>query len=278
MSPIVVTNSSPAGRVKRVKAPTPASGASPFFTETFVGGVTNPANGFTWNGGTYTTVSSTRAYEGTHSLKFTFTPDVEYEASWAEQRFNLGRDVNEFAVDYQLYIPSNFTHMDNLPGFAENNKLFQLWRNTYSDVAGGTQQIGFEYWREADGRSNLRSMARMTSPTPGEKLISDIIADEDRPILISDAGPLFKGQWNRIRIASKLSSARGVSDGYLKLWIGDTLFRNYTNFALWNAYTTPADAVFRNGYFLGYVNSNVTEVQEWFIDDIKFYDADPGWA
>jgi hypothetical protein len=252
-----------------------ASGVEPFFADSFVGGVRNNANGFVWGGGTYVTVSADRAYTGSHSLKFTFSPDVEYEASWAEQRFDLGRYVTEFAVDYQLYIPSNFTHNDQVPGFTENNKFFALWRDVYSDVVGGTQAAVFEYWREGDGDSNLRSMCRMTNPVPGEQLISDIIGDEFRPTLISPTGPLFKGQWNRIRIAAKGSSARGVSDGYLKLWIGDTLFRNYTNFAIWNAYTTPTDVVFRNGYFLGYVNSNVTEVQEWFVDDVKFYDANP---
>lgn len=247
----------------------------PFFTDSFVGGVRNNANGFVWDVGTYVTVSADRAYVGSHSLKFTFNPNSEYEASWAEQRFDLGRYVTEFAVDYQLYIPSNFTHKDQAPGFTENNKFFALWRDVYSDLAGGTQAVVFEYWRESDGDSNLRSMCRMTNAAPGEQYSSDVIADEFRPTLISPTGPLYIGQWNRIRIAAKGSSARGVSDGHIKLWIGDTLFRNYTNFAVWNAYTTPADVLFRNGYFLGYVNSNVEVVQEWFVDDVKFYDVNP---
>ncbi len=319
---------------------------SPFFSETFVGGTRNPANGFTWTSEANTVVSTDNPYKGTHSLKFVYPGETPPAESWSEQRFDIGSYQREVWVDYKLYIPSNFSHADQPPGYAENNKFFMLWKDTYSDYLGGTQQVGFEYLRDAGtGDSYLRSLARIVDyPEPrltgtvstsgsntllgtgtafltetyvgmplrspnselignvativsdteltvggtlsvtltnsyvyGVSLISDI-GGVGNPVLVTETGNtglLRKGQWNQIRIGARLSSAHGVSDGFFRLYINGQPAMIYNNGDLWNTYETPAQALFRNGYFLGYLNSSFLVNTDLFIDDIHFYTVDP---
>ena len=42
-------------------------------------------------------------------------------------------------------------------------------------------------------------------------------------------------------------------------------------------FATPADAVRRNGHFLGYANAGFAEETAFSIDAVKFYDRNPGW-
>lgn len=318
----------------------------PFFSETFAGGTRNPANGFTWTSEANTSVSTDRAYKGTHSLKFAYAGEEPPAESWSEQRFNMGRYEREVWLDYKLYIPSNFVHTDQPPGYAENNKFFMLWKDTYSDYLGGTQQIGFEYLRDAGtGDSYLRTVARivgdeepvltgtvstngtttllgtntlfLTETYVGMPLrsasseligsVATIVSDTEltlgsipsmtltnasvygvslisdypgagNPVLVTatgNTGLLRKGQWNQIRIGCRLSSGVGVADGFLRMYINGKVATGIENARLWNTYNEPAEAVFRNGYFLGYLNSAFTENTDLFIDDIHFYTIDP---
>lgn len=261
-----------------VQLPTSSSIVTPFFTDDFSSGdLSKTMNGFTWTDSAYTSVSTERSRSGTHSLKFGYYPTSTPGESWAEQRFNLGAYYSQVWVEYYLWVPSNFVHVDQPSGYAENNKFFQLWRDEYSDLAGGTQQVGFEYWRNSDGTSYLRSMNRSSVPTPGGGQYITDSPGSTYPTVIGPTGALIKGQWNRIRIAAKGSSERGVSDGYLKLWINETLVENITGLACWNAFTTPTDVVFRNGYILGYANAGFTEQTDFFVDDFAVYSSDPQW-
>lgn len=320
----------------------------PFFSEIFEDGQYNDANGFEWTSNAYTYVTTESPYKGTHSLEFLYGAGTPPNEGWSEQRFDMGRYTREFWIDYKLWVPDNFEHVNQPPTYAENNKFLMVWRDVYSDIYGGTQQIGFEYMRDAGtGNSLLRTMARSAVEDNGQytgtvstsgsttlvgsgtlftseisvghilrsgtneligvvasiadnthlevenpfevtldndpfyniQYLTDSVGSSPQPLLITSAdntGPLRKGRWNQIRVGARLSSARTVADGFIKIIVNGHVLKDLQNMPLWNVYDSPADAAFRNGYFLGYVNSGFSVETKFFIDDVHFYLSDPG--
>ena len=271
MTPIVVTNSSPAGRLKRVRGAA-AGGVTPFFSDDFAGLQRNDANGFTWGSVSGSGVSM-QSFDGYDCIRFRYTTSGNQE-----NRYDMGRYLNEFWKEFYIHIPSNFT----LPATGNNNKLWQIWRDTYSDFAGGTQQVGMEYWNFSGSPQAFatgRAMSRKMQSGSGQYAITDIVGDANNQTpLIGSTGPITIDSWNRVRIAAKGSSAFGVSDGYYKVWFNDTLYTNVTSIPLHNTYSTPTDVTFRNGYFMGYANMAFAAQTDFHIRGVKFYDTDPGWV
>lgn len=262
--------------VVTVSAPVTAPAASaPFFSDNFDNGQRNNASGFAWGGGSAAvTVSDVNSFSGTHSLRFSYAATPTGGDANAEQRFDMGRYLSEVWIEYMIFIPSNFKHRNDSPS---NNKFLMLWRDTYSDVTGGTWRIGMEYVRRDDFSSNLRFMSSRWDvnswtdggawPTPAPQNGTPFIG----------AGPLQLGAWNRVRFHVKAASSRVAEDGQVQLWINNTLQLSYNNGRFHNAYSSPADAVLRNGYFLGWANSGFTDQTDFFVDDVKFYQTNPGW-
>ena len=248
---------------------TPPAPAGLFFDDNFDTGAKKSANGFLWKDATSVTVSAEKAFSGTHSLRFDFAPAVLGDDSFAEQRFDMGRYLPEVTVEYQLFVPSNFVHRNDSP---TNNKFIMLWRDTYSDVTGGTWRIGWEYQRETDGSS----LGRFMSSRWDVNMLTDWgswagTAPDLTPRLISTAGPIVIGQWNKIRFHVKAASSRTAEDGIVELFANDRLVMGHYKGRFHNAYTSPADAVLRNGYLLGWANSGFAVRTVFFIDDVKFY-------
>lgn len=288
MSPIVVTNSSPAGRIKRVKAA--SSGATPFFEENFTGGVAKTTNdgSFYWASPSYTAVSpylgqdrgisSERAYSGTHSMKWTFGPDADpstgqQNSAWY---FTMNRNLTDVWIERQLWVSANFAHRLNSPG-TNNNKFMELYR----DGAGGgspnncilVEQFslnnvgGDQLSKTKTGATTWDSLNSLNYP------FSDIA-------MIGPTGPLIPGEWNRIRTRFKPASSNSASDGAYYFAINDTVLLNVTNAKIWNRSTSPnwaTDCYVNGGYMLGACNSGYTEATTFYMDAFKFYDTNPGW-
>lgn len=264
------------------------SAQTPFFQDNFDNGKTTNANGFVWaSTGGNVTVSPQEKFSGTHALRFRFPAKPNCEDAMAEQRFNMGRYVNEVWIEYMLYIPPNFKHRDQsaknkicVPAKAVgNNKFIMLWRDKYSDQAGGTWRMGMEYVR---GNDDFTSLARPMSSRTNFNSMSDGGPWEPRvpsgkPLLISKTGPLVIGQWNRVRFHVKAASSRTAVDGEYQMWVNDKVVLNYTKQRFHNFFDTPSDAVLRNGYLLGWSNSGFSEETLFFIDDVKFHDKNPDW-
>lgn len=249
---------------------TAAEAAAPFFSDNFDNGLRTNANGFSWGtGGPRVSVSTERAFSGSHALRFRFGPDTLKQDSNAEQRFNLGRYLAEYWVDYMLYIPSNFVQRNDLPN---NNKFFMTWRDTYSDVTGGTWRIGYEYQGTDSRIRPMSSRWDLNSWTDG-----GLNHPQNGAPFIGGSGPMKIGQWNRVRLQFRAASSRTAADGVMRMWINDSLFAEMTNGKFHNFYATPVDAVLRNGYFMGWSNSGFAQETVFFIDDVKFYDQNPGW-
>jgi hypothetical protein len=249
-------------------------GATPFFSDDFDNGQRTNANGFSWGTATQATVSSERAFNGTHALRFPFGPNAANSDSHSEQRFNLGQYLSEYWVEYMLYVPSNFIHRDDRPA---NNKFYMTWRDTYSDVSGGTWRIGYEYEDAAIGSPNsiIRAMSSRWDYNSWES--SGLSHPDNYQPLIGGTGPIAVGQWSRIRMQFRAASSRAASDGIMRMWVNDALYAEKTDGKFHNFYDTPADASLRNGYFLGWSNSGFTELTVFFIDAVKFYNTNPGW-
>ena len=254
---------------------TPPVVVQPFFSDGFDSGLRNNANGFAWQPSTArVTVSTDRPFSGTHSLRHRFGPDTLKGDSSAEQRFNMGRYLSQYWVEYMLYIPANFFHRYD-PG--TNNKFFSTWRDAYSDVTGGTWRVSYEFETTITGAGNsfLRPMSSrwdfnsMTS--------SGLDHPQYGAPFIGGSGPLRVGQWNRIRMEFKAASSRAAADGIMRLWVNDALYAEKTNGKFHNFFTTPADATLRNGYFLGWSNSGYEQETIFYIDNVRFFDVNPGW-
>jgi hypothetical protein len=69
-----------------------------------------------------------------------------------------------------------------------------------------------------------------------------------------------------------------VNDGRYKAIINETVLYDYTNEDFYNVNPSPSDTYFRNGYFMGYTNAGFVTPTAIYIDDLKFYDTDPGWS
>jgi hypothetical protein len=112
----------------------------------------------------------------------------------------------------------------------------------------------------------------------GFNAITDIPTDANNQTpLIGGSGPIAVGGWTRIRAAVKGSSAFGVSDGFYKVWAGNTLYTDVSAYPLHNYEASPADVLFRNGYLMGFSNTGFTSQTDFHLRGIKFYDTNPGW-
>ena len=262
---------------------------TPFFQDNFDNGAKTNLNGFRWTDASAVAVTDANAFSGNHALQFRFGPNAVGKDAWAEQRFDMGKYLNEVWIEYMLFVPSNFMHRNDGPS---NNKFLRLWRDSYANA--NTQSVGMEFDPTvAKGLSGpvsaIRPMAKIgkadTTGMPiatlgafkagnrgpdGKTKIKSLIA-------IGPTHPIALGKWTRIRFHFKLSSARLKSDGVYQMWANDSLLVNAQNQPFWNARSVPADASFRNGYLLGWANSGFTDRTLLFIDDVKFYDSNPNW-
>jgi hypothetical protein len=259
MSPIVVTNSSPSGRVKRVRG----ASASPFFEDSFAGGVTNPANGFTYTDGTLPVVS----FDGRNAMRFRYGPDVLTADSSAEQRFNMGRQLTELWLEYQLHIPSNFAHRNDPPS---NNKFLSLWPLNYSTT--GETYVVTEFDRNGTDTSYARILGL------GDMFYADgtVIRDGDAVQNSNFISAARANQWHRIRVRYRIASGVGQTNGIYEGYINDELmWRSRTDWQFWS---TAGLNYIQRGFLMGYSNSGFAVQTDFHISDVKFYDANPSWS
>ena len=82
------------------------------------------------------------------------------------------------------------------------------------------------------------------------------------------------GRWNHWRFHIKVSDP-GQNNGVFKMWKDGTLVINET--ALPNDPQDHTRSKYLTGYLMGWANSGFSEDTLIFIDDIQFYDLNPGW-
>jgi hypothetical protein len=246
----------------------PAAGL--FFEDGFESGAKRNANGFTWASTANPRVSNERAFSGSYALRFEYLAAAEGREGWSEQRFDMGRYVSEIAVEYMLYVPTNFRHRSIADG-AGNNKFLSMWRDDYGSQKG-TWAVAMEYWRVTDTSSRARYMSsRWDMDWVTDGLVGDNIP------LIGANSPIKPGQWTRIRFYVKAASSRLASDGRMQMWVNDTKMVDYNVGRFHNFNPNVLDATLRNGYLLGWANSGFSENTVFYVDDVKFTQGNPSW-
>lgn len=237
-------------------------GATPYFEDDFSSGdLSKTTGGFTWSSiGGDVQVTTGNPRTGTHSLAFTYGPDPSGDYDHAELKFNLKpagtTTLTEFWVEWYLYIPNNFTLRPD--GWGYNNKLFVAYAELYSDP-NNIQWVG-EYGRDSNDEATMRAVC-MTG--------AGCVASGSQPNKIFTA--IHKGRWLQMRGYFKA----GNGDGVTKIWRdGDLVWtvENYTHHA------AGGNNYWRKGYLLGTANTGFTEKTVLNIDNVKFYDTDPGWG
>lgn len=251
--------------------------AGVLFADDFDAGARTNANGYVWSTPSNVNVSNAVARSGGFSLRFTYggkpSPCGD---STAEQRLAFGTRARELWVEYYIYFPDGtnptigpkFEHRvpvcptgGDANGVVSNNKFFIMWAGTYSDT-----RIGAEYRTDATLTPNsYMYMLQGTDLRSASKA-----GGEWRPA-ITDA---LRGRWVQVRFYGRISSAVGVRDGGMTLWVdgvkridAQTLdLVNSTGITQWN-----------NMYLMGWANSGFTNTTNVYVDDFKIFGTNPGW-
>jgi len=267
----------------------PASSDTVVFADSFdTGALAGAQNGYRWgttdkaSSGLLPVVSNVQHHSGSYSLAFSFGPDGPGGQSMSEQYFDLGAYLTEVWIEFQWYVPSNYTNR-NTGGSSYNNKLFYIWRDTYSNKPDPQFAIEFQPRHQGDGTSRIRPLWRDESGT--EQDANDFTysvfhgaSDADSPFIGTSgvAGVCQPGQWTRIRIHIKTESAVGANDGQFEIWADTTLMYRRDGGAYMGQVPGGTNTL-HNLYLMGYANSGYANQSVFYIDDFKVYGANPGW-
>lgn len=244
-----------------------------FYYENFAtGDLSGGEEGFAWKGYNGTQVVTNFGHGDTNSLRFKFGPDASGEDSSAEQRFDMGRSVKEFWVEYWIYFPdgseadggASYYHRNDEG--ADNNKILRVWNIDY----GLAPKVGASTHPQADGNSYMINEYRQGTWGSGNyESGGEILVDNE------NENACHRGSWNRLSFHVKLASVNN-DDGVMEWWINGK--KAYSNNELISYPPGGSEANWlRNGYLMGWSNSGFTDLTYIYIDDVSFYDTNPDW-
>lgn len=244
------------------------------FTDGFESGdLSKTENGFRWAGtsfggnGDAVGVSTDIAHTGTRSLKLTFGGGPPDDDAWAEQRFDIGQDVQELWMEWFQYFPDGteglgpkWVHRDDRPN---NNKFFRLWDVDYSSyqvkigmssgfTSGGDSVLFGEYGTEGRGVG----FAGSTGSGPGAGIDESGVGDDRR------------GRWVHFTVHVRLATAAN-NDGLLELYVDGAPTIASASLPLYPS--GGAGNFLRNGYLMGWANSGFVETSHTYIDDFAIW-------
>lgn len=201
-------------------------------------------------------------------VKFSFIGNANDTVdAQAQLAFTLDQLYREIVIDFDLYIPTNYSHVvpsDN----ANNNKFFRLWQNTYGDTTSG-QHFGASTFAN-NGDSSLSTEIQHFGSGVGPGVGDNDIAYGN---FITAAD---HGNWISIRIHVRAGTVGGnyqFSDVNGTFWRGDGFVRIYKNNILTaNNPTMPAIGTgpqgWRYGYILGAANSGFRQDTFPYLDNL----------
>lgn len=249
--------------------PTPApsvdsgSTGEPFYSHDFSDGARTDKHGFAWlSSSANVTVEDAPLRPGQKALAFAHRAKPIGEDSTAQQNYDMGRELREVWVAYDLYIPHNFALRDDVGG--ENNKFHLLFAD--SNV-GDNLLVGAEYLRVSDTDSRVKLLGK-TDNNQWSALDKQAFK---HPTFLTTA---MRGTWQRVREHVRIDSAAGVHDGVYECRVNDVL--------VWSAGDTPIynsgrNNYVRKGYLMGWANMGFTEETVFYLANPAWYDRDPMW-
>jgi hypothetical protein len=237
----------------------PPASSDPFYETSFENGMEG-GNGFTWRASGSATVTSTNPRTGSKALEFVCGPNPSGEDCWPEQRFDMGRMIDELWVEYYYYVPTNYAHRDD--GTGGNNKFFVIWGDrTYernygeqlhiwiSLYPGNTSDLMInEVWEESGESINIATVKNFITPS-------------------------MRGTWKRFRLHIKASTQNSPKNGVIEMWWDGTKVVNLHNVGMYHSWNSG----FQKGYFPGWSNTGFASRTVFNYDDFKIYTSDPGW-
>ena len=172
----------------------------------------------------------------------------------------------------------------------ENNKLFIIQGGDYSAENRAKFAIEFSPTDTEIGGSNLRLLGSWGGSNTvfslsgsGNSMVPDgPDCSGDAVPFIRNAGPILRGQWNRVRIYVYVGSAYGADDGAVKVWLNDTVVYDYAALPLYpatnyNGSTDPHRPYFDSGRFMSPANYSYVEKTDFDVDAARVYSSSPGW-
>lgn len=225
--------------------------------------------------GDQVTVSDEIAYEGRKSLRFHFAGRDGW--AWAEQRF-VHTPVVEYWVEFYIYYPDGseglgaaYTHRT---GSTTNNKFWVAWPEEYKQaLPGGKPSVMFQTWKS--GRNSRLDVARTV---PDKDYMAYVPPDLPKALsydrFIDVEGGADLGRWIQVRIHIRTADF-GKNNGVVRFWKDGWLCDTSIADPLYDPYNKTN--YFRNGYLQGWHNPGYAEDTNIYVDDFRFYAADPGW-
>ena len=219
--------------------------------------------------GVNVSVESTRPHSGTHSLRFRYRgkPDICADAT-AEQRFTLPQ-LKEVWIEYWFYVPTNFAHRRpaGCRSNAANQKLIRVWGPSQNGYGKNNPKAGASF-------DPIKSRPDSYVYLQWGDANNTIKAGQERGSVWGDAfTDAVRGRWLRLRWHFRLASGPEASDGAVRLWVDDVLKVNLAD----KPFFGTNGNWFSTGYLMGWANSSYGETTDFYIDDFKIYDRDPGW-
>jgi hypothetical protein len=261
----------------------------PFFEEDFSSGdFSNTMNGWSWGSGTRTSIQDIQPHSGTYSMRALYPAVAPGEDGLAEKRFSIGRNLSEYWKEYWLYLPDG-TEVWEGEGVesakyqaregdgAGNNKFFRVWAGDYGD----DNKHGFSVWPSSvDGEPNCRGCFETSKASGAMGCLTNNPGVD--PLIHETNGPITQGEWAQIRIHVKFASTNtsdpAEADGVIEFWVDGVLVMSRYNQPIHgNISELGHDNFVNQGYYMGWANTGFDEKTYVFIDDIKWYDEDPGW-
>ena len=244
------------------------------FTVTSVDGATIYFTGDA-SGAVYIPNSRPRVVSNKMHFPFRSAPALTGGAgdSSSELRMNLPSVTPEFWLEYYLTVPSNYQHRI-ISGYPANHKFNIAGRGASTDLLLD-YELGNASADPADGSTYF---AQRSSPTGAITIPTPDIAVVD---VVSATGAILVGATTRIRVHRKCSSSNSATDAIFKVWAGDTVIYQKTNWNIWYAtgsawYGDPTCG-FSYYYLLGYANGGFAAPTLMDVDNLSLYTSDPGW-
>ena len=270
-----------------------SGGVSPWFEDSFESGdFSKTQNGGGWashnsgQGDPKPTVETTKPRTGTYSTLVRYTSRPDGSDNWVEIRGALGKRFTEIWFEFYLWVPSNYNHRNS--SGADNNKFFQLY-DTGVPTNDAFHVTVEQYPNNADGSSYCRRFLNRSRgvdgpPTSGKPGVATGPSD-----WISWVGSvnytgnhIIRNQWNRVGFYFRSATARGVADGRAELWTNGNEAKTL-DWEFWAS--APGDTGnpgrlggFTHFYIPGWSNSGYNDQTDFYYDDFKWWDTDPGWG
>ena len=89
-----------------------------------------------------------------------------------------------------------------------------------------------------------------------------------------------RGRWMHFQFHARLGTGPEALDGLMEIWVDGvktTAVDRKTGQPGLDLFNSKGMNYFNQGYLLGWANSGFDEDTYIFIDDVRFYEDDPGW-